>query len=268
MVYPGCLPACQPCLPWFASRQAAVLVGTRASGRRPASLQPHACLTPSFTTRTRLAGVQDDLGCVGTETSLASCRFNSSINCVHAEDVGVICVPASKAPRNRDRGAGASGLDFSTLGDLTAIKPAKDNGLDEAAPEAPPGGNNKKGRGGIGGGVEGSPPPPPPPPTGSNGGDEPKGGGHEVVEGRPPPPAASGDVGGEKPNGRDGEVVGGRPPPPAASGDVRGDKPLGWGGEVLGGSSPPPAASGDVGGDKPLGGSGGVVFRGSPRGRR
>ena len=37
--------------------------------------------------------VLDNLGCVGTETSLFSCPANAvgTHNCAHSEDVGVVC---------------------------------------------------------------------------------------------------------------------------------------------------------------------------------
>ena len=35
----------------------------------------------------------DDTQCVGNESTLASCQFNPSHNCVHFEDAGVRCLP-------------------------------------------------------------------------------------------------------------------------------------------------------------------------------
>lgn len=37
----------------------------------------------------------DDVACVGTESTLLSCRYTSIDNCVHAEDAGVTCQPAT-----------------------------------------------------------------------------------------------------------------------------------------------------------------------------
>ena len=37
----------------------------------------------------------DDVACIGTESTLLSCRYSSTHNCVHAEDAGVTCLPAT-----------------------------------------------------------------------------------------------------------------------------------------------------------------------------
>ena len=37
----------------------------------------------------------DNVACVGTESRLLSCRYSSTHNCVHAEDAGVTCLPAT-----------------------------------------------------------------------------------------------------------------------------------------------------------------------------
>jgi hypothetical protein len=37
----------------------------------------------------------DDVACVGTESTLLSCRYTAIDNCVHAEDAGVTCQAAT-----------------------------------------------------------------------------------------------------------------------------------------------------------------------------
>lgn len=37
----------------------------------------------------------DDVACVGTESRLLDCSYTSTHNCVHLEDAGVTCQPAT-----------------------------------------------------------------------------------------------------------------------------------------------------------------------------
>ena len=39
--------------------------------------------------------VYDDVNCIGSEARLADCQSVSTHNCVHNEDAGVVCQPAT-----------------------------------------------------------------------------------------------------------------------------------------------------------------------------